>query len=93
LGPDQRTAIKARGSYDPHYEAGQMTATTKCCNVRKVLAMWVSCTGVSSAKFCFLIQMSTKLCRTLHRFAEGMLVTNGSIGGGDGRMAEAIGHS
>lgn len=40
--PDQRTAIKARGSYDPHYEAGQMTATTNCRNVEIVLAMWMS---------------------------------------------------
>jgi hypothetical protein len=53
----------------------------------------VIASGVSSAKFCFLMQMSTKLCRTLHRFAEGILVTNGSIGGGDGRLAEAVGHS
>ena len=34
--------LKARGSYDPHDEAGQMTATTNCCNVKIVLAMWVS---------------------------------------------------
>ena len=43
-GLDQRTAIKARGSYDPHHEAGQMTATTKCRNVKIVLAMWASST-------------------------------------------------
>ena len=36
--------FKARGSYDPHHEAGQMTATTKCRNVDIVLAMWVSST-------------------------------------------------
>src|SRR5674476_436504 len=54
LGPDQRTAIKARGSYDPHYEAGQMTATTKCCNVEIVLAMWVSSTDAQVCKnFCW----------------------------------------
>jgi hypothetical protein len=37
-------AIKARGSYDPHHEAGQMTATTNCCDVEIVLAMWASST-------------------------------------------------
>ena len=51
------------------------------------------CTGVSSAKFCFLMQMSTKSCRSLHSFAKGVMATNGSIGGNDGRMAEAVGHS
>jgi zinc transporter ZupT len=51
------------------------------------------CTGVSSANFCFLMQMSTKLCRTLHSFAEGMLVTNKSARGSEGGIAEAVGHS
>ena len=51
------------------------------------------CTGVSYANFCFLMQMSTKLCRTLHSFAEGMLVTNRPARGSHGKMAEAIGHS
>ena len=45
---------------------------------RAISAASRRCTGVSSAKFCFLMQMSTKLCRTLHRFAEAIMVTNGS---------------
>jgi hypothetical protein len=61
--------------------------------VRLVYRLYLEGDGVSYAKFCFLMQMSTKLCRTLHRFAEGVMVTNGSLGGDDGRMAEAVGHS
>jgi len=33
-----------------------------------------------------------KLYRSLHRFAEGVIATNGAIGH-DGRMAGAVGHS
>lgn len=38
IGLIQPTAIKARDSYDPHHEAGQLTATTNCRNVKIVLA-------------------------------------------------------
>jgi len=34
--------MKALGSYDPHHEAGQMTATTNCRKVEIVLAMRLS---------------------------------------------------
>ena len=41
LGSDQRTTIKARGSYDPHHEAGSMTAPRPkvAATSKKVLAM------------------------------------------------------
>jgi hypothetical protein len=62
LGPDQRTAIKARGLYDPRYEAGQMIATTDCRNVEIVLAMWVSSTvmvWMASASGCEAVTRPT----------------------------------
>jgi hypothetical protein len=37
-------------AYLPHQKAGQMTASTKCCNVKKVLAMWASSTDAQVCK-------------------------------------------